>query len=149
MIVDRLSNAAEYFGVSSRLAAALHYLNATDFDALPPGRYDIDGARMYALVFEYQTKPRATAFWEAHRQFIDVQYVHRGVELMGYAPLEDLVAGPYDVEKDYLKADGEGDFLQLRAGSFVVFGPQDAHMPGVALGDPQPVKKIVIKVAVQ
>jgi YhcH/YjgK/YiaL family protein len=31
---------------------------------------------------------------------------------------------------------------------FTVFMPQDGHMPGIAVNEPQPVKKVVVKVAI-
>ena len=68
---------------------------------------------------------------------------------MGYVPLSRLAAGEYDEARDFLPADGEGEFLRMTAGDFAMFGPQDAHMPGMALGGPAPVRKIVLKVAVE
>ena len=41
-----------------------------------------------------------------------------------------------------------GDRVTATAGTFVVFYPHDAHMPGLALGKPSPVRKVVVKVAV-
>ena len=41
-----------------------------------------------------------------------------------------------------------GSGRQLPAGMFTIFTPEDAHMPGIALDQPQPVKKVVVKVAV-
>ena len=34
----------------------------------------------------------------------------------------------------------------MRPGLFAVFFPQDAHMPGLAVDQPEPVKKMVIKI---
>jgi beta-galactosidase beta subunit len=31
---------------------------------------------------------------------------------------------------------------------FTLFMPEDAHMPGMAVDQPQPVKKVVVKIAV-
>jgi YhcH/YjgK/YiaL family protein len=148
MVIDHLDNAGSYFGLGVRLAAGLRYLQETDLQSLAPGRYEIEGRSLFALVFEYQTKPREAAFWEAHRQYIDIQYVHSGVELIGYAPIALMECGPYDEGKDLLRAAGEGEFLELRAGFFAVLGPQDAHMPGIVRVEPQTVKKVVVKVAV-
>ena len=43
---------------------------------------------------------------------------------------------------------GEGSFVLMPAGMFVILGPQDAHMPQIAVSDPSPVVKVVCKVAV-
>ena len=47
-----------------------------------------------------------------------------------------------------LLLEGEGDFLAMVPGTFIILGPQDAHMPQIAAGAPGEVRKVVIKVAV-
>ena len=147
MVLDRLANASMYFSLGDGIAAALRYLQSTDFDALEPGRYEIAGAHVFALVSEYETQPADDVPWEAHRQHIDVQFVHRGEERIAFAHLADLTAGPYDAARDFVPADGAvALFLPLRAGAFAILGPLDAHKPGVAMHAPARVKKVVVKV---
>ena len=148
MIIDQLSNTSFYFNISPRIAAALHHLRQTDWTAAAPGRYALDGDNLFVLVQQYETKPREKGVWEAHRKYMDVQYVHAGVEWMGYANVAHLNAGEYDESKDFLPLHGEGEFFQMRAGTFMLLAPQDAHMPGMAHGAPQAVKKVVAKIAV-
>ena len=148
MIVDSLNNAAMYYGLGERLAKAFRYLQATDFDTLQPGRYEVEGDRVFALVQHYDTKPREKGAFEAHRQYIDIQYVQAGVELMGYANLGHLDAGPYDASRDFTPAKGQPEYFELRAGSFALLAPQDAHIPQIAVHESQPVRKVVMKVAV-
>ena len=149
MIIDRIENAPLYLGLGKRIAAALDYLRGTDFSRVPTGRCDLDGASLYALVQEYATRPRETARWEAHRRYIDVQYLVSGVERIGYANLARLkVAEAYDEKKDALFLSGEGDFLLMRPGMFMLLWPEDGHMPGIAAETPAPAKKVVVKVLV-
>jgi YhcH/YjgK/YiaL family protein len=150
MIIDRMDHAHLYLGAHKRLAAAFDYLRKTDLDRVEPGTHEIDGRRMYVMAQEYETKPMEKGRWESHRKYIDVQYVHRGAELFGYASLRDLKAGPYDEAKDFhsLEGEGKGDFFRLGEGVFVILFPQDGHMPGMAISAPQPVKKFVVKVAI-
>ena len=108
----------------------------------------IDGDRVFALVNRDPGRGRSGARLEAHRKYIDVQYVAEGVELMGYVNLHQVKAGEYDASKDFLLAEGSGNFLRMPAGTFIILTPEDAHMPGIAVDGPQPVKKVVIKVAV-
>ncbi|OPZ30925.1 MAG: Toxin-antitoxin biofilm protein TabA [Lentisphaerae bacterium ADurb.BinA184] len=150
MIIDALRNAAQYHGLGRGLRMALDYLAETDFSTVEPGRYELDGDRVYALVQRYDTKPRGTGVWEAHQHYIDVQYVADGAETMGYANVAGLtVTQPYLAGKDCVLLAGEGSFLAAPAGTFVVFFPEDAHMPCLADGKPQPVCKVVVKVAVE
>ena len=146
MIIDQLQNAEQYYGLGTGIEAALRYLQQTDFKNVAPERYDIDGDRVYAMVQEYDAKPKAEGFWEAHRKYLDVQYVATGVEHMGYAAVATLQAGPYEEDKDFIKLEGDGEFFLLREGYFCILAPQDAHMPGMAVGQSAPVKKVVVKV---
>ena len=146
MIIDQLLIAEQYYGLGTGIEAALRYLQQTDFKNVAPERYDIDGDRVYAMVQEYDAKPKAEGFWEAHRKYLDVQYVAAGVEHMGYAAVATLQAGPYEEDKDFIKLEGDGEFFLLREGYFCILAPQDAHMPGMAVGQSAPVKKVVVKV---
>ena len=150
MIIDSLKNAGLYYGVSSRLKLALEYLKKTDFESMDLGRYEIDGTNVYALVQQYETKSIEQGAWEAHRKYIDVQYVYSGSELMGYSYIHEIkVAKEYNESGDYLLLKGEGNFFKVEAGSFVVFLPEDAHMPCISIVEAEKVKKVVVKVAVE
>jgi YhcH/YjgK/YiaL family protein len=72
---------------------------------------------------------------------------------MGYTTLTDElpVTQAYDGESDVVLFDAQGDFIEVSAGQFIIFGPQDVHAPGIVAGSP-PVPaetlKIVVKVAI-
>ena len=148
MIIDRLKNASLYFDLHKRLKAAFNYLQNTDFSELEPGRYEVEGTNIYALVQQYESKPKEKGRWEAHRRYMDIQYIWEGEELFGHAYLDDLNIISYDENKDFVTLEGKGDFVTLHSGSFVIVAPQDAHMPGIAVSTPKPVKKIVVKVLI-
>ena len=143
MIIDRIENAGLYSGLGERIALALASLKTPR----EPGRYELDGTNVFALVQQYQTKPMAEGKWEAHRKYTDVQFVVEGVERIGWAPVSKLtVTEPYDETKDIAFYKGNGDFVTVPAGYFVILYPEDAHMPGIAVDKPSPVKKVVVKV---
>jgi YhcH/YjgK/YiaL family protein len=149
MILDELRNASLYRSISPRVALALDFLQKADFAKLAPGRHPVEGENVFALVLALETKPKKVAFWEAHRRYIDVQYLFEGAERMGRADIRALKTdGEYDAEKDLQKLKGAGDFFTVPAGTFAIFWPHDAHMPDLALQSPQPVKKAVVKVLV-
>ena len=56
---------------------------------------------------------------------------------------EEISANP---EGDIWFYHGPVTGIKMEKGSFAVFFPQDAHAPGIATGDPAPVKKVVVKV---
>lgn len=148
MIVDELCCADDYFALGDGIRRALCFLKETDLDGLATGRHEIDGDRVFAGVDMYETKPMEIGFWEAHKKYLDVQCVIAGEERLGYAPVSGMSAGPYDEDRDFYKLEGDGDFITLRPGMFAILKPQDAHMPGMANGEPKAVKKIVVKVLV-
>ncbi len=86
----------------------------------------------------------------AHRRYLDVQYVAEGTERIGYAPLTEQwkVVEPYDEAKDVAFYDARGDLIEVPAGSFAIFGPQDIHAPGL-VGGTLPVVRGVLKVVVK
>ncbi|MHB0913972.1 MAG: YhcH/YjgK/YiaL family protein [Armatimonadota bacterium] len=149
MILDTLKNASNYYSLGKTMREALEYLQNTDLESLAPGRYDIT-PDWYVFVNPYETNPIEDCAFEAHRKYIDIQLLLSGEEHVGYTEIETLQTSvEYNAEKDFeiLKGNG-GDTFTLKPGYFVVFYPQDAHMPGIAIGSPQPVRKIVAKVKV-
>jgi YhcH/YjgK/YiaL family protein len=154
MILDRLENAKLYRPLSAHIMLALDYLRRTDFSQLPAGRQEVHGDRVWAIVQRYRPKPLDQIAWEAHRQYIDVQYVAVGTERMGYVPLDEglTVRQAYDVQKDAILFDAAGDLFTLSAGGFAIFTPYDVHAPGLARDLPESaaeVCKVVMKCRVE
>jgi YhcH/YjgK/YiaL family protein len=147
MIFDNLKNARLYFSLGEGIQKGLQYLASTDFTGLEPGRYDIDGERVYAMVQTYNTKPSSAGKWEAHKKYSDIQYIVSGREKMGFTSSDKVInLEEYDEERDYAIYKGEGNFLIADEGQFAIFFPTDIHMPSLALNIPKEVKKVVVKV---
>lgn len=150
MIIDRLEHAGLYCALHPRFSAAFHYLQSTDLANIAPGKYAIDGDALFAIVQEYDTMDSASEQMEAHKKYIDIQYMISGAELVGHALLNaHTVAKEYDAENDFmLCADAPSFFTRMDAGTFMVFFPTDLHMPCIKDGNSAKVKKVVVKVAV-
>lgn len=147
MVFDNVKNSSLYDGLGERIQTALEYLRSNDFEKFEPGRYEIDGENIFAMVQSYNSKKMEEGFWEAHRKYIDIQYVFKGTERMGFENIRNMkMAGEYDKEKDFSLFEGEGGFIEVKAGEFVIFYPQDIHMPGIAPKEPDKVQKVVVKV---
>jgi YhcH/YjgK/YiaL family protein len=149
MILDRLENAGLYRPMGANIATALDYLRCTDFSQMPLGRHEVDGDQVFAIVQRYRPKPLDQIVWEAHRQYIDIQYIAAGIERMGYVPLGDglSVRQPYDAQKDAILFDADGQLFTMSPGDFAVFAPCDVHAPGLAVesaDDPAEVCKVVV-----
>jgi len=147
MILDKLSNLGLYQPLNPLFPVAYDYLRRTDVSLLAPGRYEIQGKDLYALMQEYATRTRDQSSWEAHHEYVDLHVMLRGEELVGFANVADLRSlGDYEAAKDVEHFEGDGTFLKVPEGYFVIFGTQDAHMPCLEPGRPATVRKLVLKI---
>lgn len=151
MIADSIKNHSLYpFGPAWK--AAFEFLQ-TLAPETPPGKRLIQGNDLFAGVDCYETKSRAAAKLETHRKYVDIQVLLSGEEIIEIFEQQALtVSEPYNPEKDaefYRVPEKAPVKVTLRPGQFLVFLPEDAHMPCLMTGSsPQPVKKVVIKVAI-
>ena len=150
MIADVLNNRQLYGTISPRIKAALKYISETDFSVMEPCRIELDGDNLFVLVQKYDTLPKEQGKWECHRNYIDIQYIAEGKELIGFNHIGNMkVSLPYNPEKDVEFLTGEGDYATLNKGSYGIFFPQDAHQPKIAPKDiPGKVTKVVIKIKI-
>lgn len=103
---------------------------------------------MFALVNHYFTKSIDESFSESHKKYIDIQFIVSGKERMGFGFIEDFSHESYDPEKDLQKHAGKLNFVDVEKNQFVIFFPEDVHMPGLIIDEPEEVIKVVVKVAV-
>ena len=172
MIYDHIKNIGLYKGLSPALDVAL------DFIAEARVPMDIGTTLLphgvKAIVSEYETKERNPKGYEAHLKYADVQFLLAGSELLRCHPLESLtpatdydeasdcrfydepsVNGPAGAAPSVISSAGAAGVekspsvpLRLGSGYFAVVFPDDAHMPQLAVGEPEWVKKVVVKVPV-
>jgi len=153
MIVTALENLPHQIAISPNMHKALEYLKNVPAAGLAPGQVEIDGKNVYVMIQAYETRPAADEErLEAHRNYIDIQYVAAGEEAMGWAHIAALQnPTAYNPEKDVwygtLPAAGMTR-VQVMAGQAAVFFPEDAHAPKLAVAASANVLKIVVKVRV-
>ena len=153
MIVSHLDQLAQQVAPTPAMQRAIEFLTSVPAEGLHDGRVDLDGDTVYAIVQSYQSVvPSGPILFEAHRQYLDVQYVQSGEEVIAWAPVDQVqVTKPYSEEIDALLghvADADITRVKLTPGYLAVLWPTDAHAPRVAVAEAVPVKKIVVKVAV-
>ena len=178
MIYDKIDNWQTYAAISQDIRLGLDYLRNMTPD-VAPGVYELS-PRVKAIVSEYTTKKENENGYEAHRDWIDIQYLLSGEETVHCLPLEYLSeTQPYDAAKDaafYRAApsvpsagshpqnnlrisalsarhNASVSFyppqqLRLGNGYFTILFPQDGHMPCLSVTEPQPVRKVVVKVKI-
>ena len=148
MIFDTLNNVENYKGLG-RVYTALKFLSETDFNKIDLGRYELDGDNIYYMVQSYDTDPDKTIA-EAHKKYIDIQFMVKGEELIGVAPIgydeKETEALP---QNDVWFYECKTEPITLIENSFMVLYPNDLHCPGVATNNkPMPCRKVVVKVKV-
>ncbi len=151
MIFDRLKNSEIYNILGEKIEKGFAFLKNTDLKNLPDGKYEIDGNEIFANVQTLKTKPKEEKKWEVHRKYIDIQYVIKGREKMGYGILEDFktIISPYDNEKDLEFLDGKKyNYINVYEGDFVVFYPNDVHAPMLSVENSEEIKKVIVKIAI-
>ena len=149
MIKDRLENAEIYYPVSENLKKGLEWLKSTDLKTVENGKYEIDGENLYANVQEYTTKDDGK--YEAHRKYIDIQYLISGTEKVGVCDLSFCsTTDKYNPETDleFLNSSKKDEWQILNEGEFLILFPNDAHKPSIKAEQNTTVKKVVVKVGI-
>ena len=104
-----------------------------------------DGNRFFISA----TTTKAPALAEAHREFLDIQYVVKGKEVVGWADLADCKPeGEFNETKDVGKYSGKFEYITVPEGICYVVFPEDAHMPSCHLDTPNDFVKVVVKLKV-
>ncbi|MDR1226409.1 MAG: YhcH/YjgK/YiaL family protein [Prevotellaceae bacterium] len=146
MIVDSLSNAKKYFSLNPHFEKAFNFLARQDLKNIAEGKYEIDGANVFATVMVREGLAPEAAKFEAHDSYVDIQLVLDGKEGFGWSRRADCknVKDAYNADKDIIFfADKPDTYVETKPGQMAIFFPEDAHAPLVGSGQ---IKKMVVKV---
>lgn len=152
MIIDTIDNIGQYFSLGGRIRKALEAVKNTNFAKLEPGRYELDGKELFFELSNYETKNQEECFFEAHKEYVDIQLVVDGEEMMGFASLGECLSehSGYNSIKDVVFYEKPVAYSKIafKTNMFAIIWPSDAHMPCVELGAKEQVCKVVFKVRV-
>lgn len=149
MIFDNMTNFDCYHGLGEKFRKGFDFLRNTDLKNLENGKYEIDGDEIFVSVQDYDSKPLSEGKFEAHKIYADIQFIIKGEERLGFGNVKDFSPSTsYDETKDIVFLEGKGDFVKAKEGDFLVFLPQDAHMPCICVDNPRYVKKAVVKIKI-
>jgi len=149
MIIDKLENWKYYhFGPAWKLA--FDFLTSLTPES-EERMYSIQGNDIFAYVMSYQTKEPELATLEAHQKYVDIQGVLIGSEGFEWFTKKGLeVNVPYNESKDveFFRRSWPGAArVDIFPDTFVMFYPQDAHMPALVVdGKSEFIKKVVVKI---
>lgn len=149
MIFDHISNIERYKNLGFGIYQGLMFIkNQNENCAL--GRHQLQDEN-YANVEEYTTKIVNPNGYEAHKKYIDIQFLLKGKEKILSIPREKIdneISQQYDETRDIMffnTINTENQSFIIGDGYFVIFFPEDAHQPQLAYKNPELVKKIVVK----
>ena len=150
MIYDKLDNLDLYASISSDIRLGLEWFRDVNPD-IEKGVYELS-PRVKAIVSEYATKEVNENGYEAHKEYIDIQYLLKGCEKISCLPLEYLKeTRVYKAENDaafYEEACVKPIEVLIGNGYFAIFYPQDGHEPGLSVTEQEVVKKVVVKIKI-
>ncbi len=113
------------------------------------GRYEIDQKNVYVNIVSYETTPAHNKEWEAHKQYIDLHYMLKGQEQIDLSFINEMVQQPYHQDEDYLPLTGEKSAsVILRPGQYAICFPEDAHKPGIQVGNSEVIRKAIFKIKI-
>ena len=152
MVFDNLKNCELYYGMHPRFREAFDFIKKAMTENLAVGKYEIDGRELWASVQEYTSKTPDVAKAEAHKNYIDIQFIVSGTEVIeGFDISKATPKSEYNDVKDVMFYEDYADAGKgiLNENEYGIFFPHDVHKPGMCLGGAQAtVKKIVVKVKV-
>lgn len=149
MIFGNEKQIADFAFLDEKIKRCLTYVKEHDLWAMEPGRYELDGNRIYMNLEEFTTLAAEGRDFEAHKKYLDIFYIVDGSERVDVNFIENMVQMDYNKECDRMTLTGEGVCsVVLKTGDFLICYPQDAHRPATFVGEPQKIKKAVFKVMI-
>lgn len=133
-----------------KLTEALDYIKNLDKSSLTPGKHEVNVDFFYNYM-EYEAKEPTDSIYEAHKNYVDIQYIVEGQEHVDVSFEEYMeLDTPYDAEKDIMFFKNPQKYFSriLSPGEYVIVLPHELHKPGQKVGENGYIKKIVGKVRV-
>lgn len=125
---------------------AFDFLRKTELKSLAPGRYPLAADSLFVSVTYGPEKQFDSTKWEAHRKYIDLQYIAQGKEKIGRENVKKAkLVRPYDEKRDVANYEAKGKYYIADPFQFFIFFPQDAHRPGIKVEEGD-VRKVVVKI---
>ncbi len=150
MVFDNLKNCELYYGMHPRFQEAFDFIKKAIAENIEVGKYEIDGKELWASVQEYTSKLYEDAKAEAHKNYIDIQFIVSGTEVIeGFDIAKATPKGEYNDVKDVMFYEDNANAAKgvLADNEYGIFFPHDVHKPGMCFnGNQATVKKIVVKI---
>ncbi|MGL4687555.1 MAG: YhcH/YjgK/YiaL family protein [Fusobacteriaceae bacterium] len=132
------------------LKETIDHLKTIKFNEMEVGKYEIKGKDIFFMLSEYESYDKSERIIEAHKEYVDIQFVVKGEEKIGYGVFSpnNILKTEYNETKDLLvydKLESESE-LVLIPGVFAVFFTEEPHRPCCKNNEKMKVKKVVVKI---
>ncbi len=121
--INKRTLAIEYHKNPLHWKQAFKFLKESDLKNLPEGKQELDGKNLFVGIDKYYTKEMNQTKYEAHKKYIDIQYVISGEEQMGITTLDKVaILEAYNPEKDLVFYSFEGgNYIKANHENFLIF----------------------------
>lgn len=151
MVIGKINDFNSSMFNSKNIKTAIDFALNHNLINLPEGKTVIDGSNVYVNRSSYIGKRFEDSRIEGHDHYLDLQLILKGTEGMGYVDKRKKgirVTAPYDPVKDRTNYEGELDgIINLAAGFFALFFPNDLHKPCIKVND-EKIEKAVFKIKI-
>lgn len=150
MIYGNKNQIEEFAFLDEKVKTCFEYIASHDLYAMQPGRYEIDGDRIFLNLEEFETIPAEGRDFEAHKRYLDLFYIVDGAEQVDVSFIQKLRNNGYEEARDRMSLDGDAACsLVLSEGDFLICYPHDGHRPAICVGEPAQIKKAVFKIQIE
>lgn len=150
MFKGNLSQLDNYQHLPSKLLNVIEQVKQRIYDSVDNDRYPIEGDDVFFFVVDDNTQLLSERRSECHRKYVDVQILLEGEERYGYSlqPFQSIAEDLLEAKDIAFSEDiVEEQFTDLNQHDFIIFNVAQPHRPLVAINQPMPVRKAIIKVA--
>lgn len=123
-------------------------MELTNLQGLADGRYQVEGETWFYNIGDSQTAPIETRHTEFHKQYLDIQLILKGEEIIRYSLTDATNAPAFEKKPDLLILESPilTNSIHLKAGDFVTFYPGEPHQALCMIDEPKIVRKAVFKI---
>ena len=148
MICDTLAHLGRYKGLHKNLDTAIDFLMSHDMTALPLGRTEVDGEKVFINVMDANLQPQEGSHLEYHKKYADLQLDLTGGEAWGFASTPGTEVKAFSGDIGFVD-NTDAVTGALGEGRFVLFFPLELHRPSIARPDCTQLRKAVVKIEME
>lgn len=146
MIIDKMTNIRLYEKILPEIKDLVSIMD--QLRELEVGSYVYPWGKV--MIQEGNTRHLREGDFESHKEYIDIQCMLDGVELMEWANIHNLTETiSYNESTDAQFWNGQGSILEVPAGTFYVAFPEDGHKPCCHNMKQSHYRKMVVKIKVK